>query len=40
MAIIGAGYIGLEIASIAIKKNLEVIVLELEKRSYEQSGFF
>ncbi len=30
MAIIGAGYIGLEIASIAIKKDLEVIVLELE----------
>ena len=32
MAIIGAGYIGLEIASIAIKKNLEVSVIELEKR--------
>ena len=32
IAIIGAGYIGLEIASIAIKKNLEVNVLELEKR--------
>ena len=46
MAIIGAGYIGLEIASIAIKKNLEVIVLELENKvmsrvvSSEVSNFF
>ena len=46
MAIIGAGYIGLEIASIAIKKNLEVIVLELENEvmsrvvSSEVSNFF
>mgnify|MGYP000557212324 FL=1 len=30
MAIIGAGYIGLEIASIAIKKNLDVTIMELE----------
>ena len=46
IAIIGAGYIGLEIASIAIKKNLEVIVLELENRvmkrvvASEVSNFF
>ena len=46
IAIIGAGYIGLEIASIAIKKNLEVSVLELENRvmkrvvSSELSNFF
>ena len=44
--IIGAGYIGLEIASIAIKKNLEVLILELENRvmarvvSSEVSDFF
>ena len=46
IAIIGAGYIGLEIASIAIKKNLEVTVLELENKvmsrvvSPEVSDFF
>ena len=46
ITIIGAGYIGLEIASIAIKKNLEVNVLELENRvmgrvvSSEVSDFF
>ena len=46
ITIIGAGYIGLEIASIAIKKNLEVNVLELENRvmgrvvSPEVSDFF
>ena len=46
IVIIGAGYIGLEIASVAIKKNLEVTVLELEKRvmsrvvSSEVSDFF
>jgi len=46
ITIIGAGYIGLEIASIAIKKNLEVNVLELENRvmkrvvSAEVSDFF
>ena len=46
ITIIGAGYIGLEIASIAIKKNLEVCVLELENRvmgrvvSAEVSDFF
>jgi len=46
IAIIGAGYIGLEIASIAIKKNLDVCVLELENRvmnrvvSPEVSHFF
>ena len=46
IAIIGAGYIGLEIASIAIKKNLEVNILELENRvmsrvvSSEISHFF
>ena len=46
ITIIGAGYIGLEIASIAIRKNLEVNVLELEKRvmrrvvSPEVSDFF
>ena len=46
ITIIGAGYIGLEIASIAIKKNLEVRVLELKNRvmervvSPEVSGFF
>ena len=46
ITIIGAGYIGLEIASIAIKKNLEVIVLELENEvmsrvvSSEVSNFF
>ena len=46
ITIIGAGYIGLEIASIAIKKNLEVIVLELENKvmsrvvSSEVSNFF
>ena len=32
ITIVGAGYIGLEIASIAIKKNLEVSILELENR--------
>jgi 3-phenylpropionate/trans-cinnamate dioxygenase ferredoxin reductase subunit len=46
ITIIGAGYIGLEIASIATKKNLEVSVLELENRvlgrvvSSEVSDFF
>ena len=46
IAIIGAGYIGLEIASIAIKKNLEVSVLELDNKvmgrvvSPEVSHFF
>ena len=46
ITIIGAGYIGLEIASIAIKKNLEVNVVELENRvmgrvvSSEVSDFF
>ena len=46
ITIIGAGYIGLEIASIAIKKNLEVTVLELENQvmsrvvSSEVSDFF
>ena len=46
ITIIGAGYIGLEIASIAAKKNLEVSVLELENRvmgrvvSAEVSDFF
>jgi len=46
ITIIGAGYIGLEIASIAIKKNLEVSILELENRvmgrvvSSEVSHFF
>ncbi len=46
MAIIGAGYIGLEIASIAIKKNLEVTIMELENEvmsrvvSSEVSNFF
>ena len=46
ITIIGAGYIGLEIASIAIKKNLDVTVLELENRvmkrvvSSEVSSFF
>ena len=46
ITIIGAGYIGLEIASIAIKKNLEVSILELENRvmgrvvSAEVSDFF
>jgi len=46
ITIIGAGYIGLEIASIAIKKNLEVKIIELENRvmgrvvSPEVSDFF
>ena len=46
ITIIGAGYIGLEIASIAIKKNLKVTILELENRvmsrvvSSEVSNFF
>jgi len=46
ITIIGAGYIGLEIASIAIKKNLEVNMVELENRvmgrvvSSEVSNFF
>ena len=46
ITIIGAGYIGLEIAAIATKKNLEVSVLELENRvmgrvvSAEVSDFF
>jgi len=46
IVIIGAGYIGLEIASIAIKKNLEVTVLELDNQvmsrvvSSEVSDFF
>ena len=46
ITIIGAGYIGLEIASIATKKNIEVSVLELENRvmgrvvSSEVSDFF
>jgi len=46
IVIIGAGYIGLEIASVAIKKNLKVIVLEQENRvmervvSSEVSDFF
>ena len=46
ITVIGAGYIGLEIASIATKKNLEVSVLELENRvmgrvvSAEVSDFF
>ena len=46
ITIIGAGYIGLEIASIAIKKNLKVTILELENRvmsrvvSSEVSDFF
>ena len=36
ITIIGAGYIGLEIASIAIKKNLEVRILELKNRVMER----
>jgi len=46
ITIVGAGYIGLEIASIAIKKGIEVSVLELEDRvmgrvvSSEVSDFF
>ena len=46
ITIIGAGYIGLEIASIAIKRNLEVKIVELENRvmgrvvSSEVSDFF
>ena len=46
ITVIGAGYIGLEIASIATKQNLEVSVLELENRvmgrvvSAEVSDFF
>ncbi len=32
LAIIGGGYIGLELASIAIKKKLKIIILESEKR--------
>jgi len=46
ITIIGAGYIGLEIASIAVKKNLEVKIVELENRvmgrvvSSEVSDFF
>ena len=46
ITIIGAGYIGLEIASIATKKNLEVSVLEQENRvmgrvvSAEVADFF
>jgi len=46
ITIIGAGYIGLEIASIAVKKNLEVNIVELENRvmgrvvSSEVSDFF
>jgi 3-phenylpropionate/trans-cinnamate dioxygenase ferredoxin reductase subunit len=37
ITIIGAGYIGLEIASIAIKRNLEVNVVELESRVMERA---
>ena len=46
ITIIGAGYIGLEIASVAIKKNLQVRILEMENRvmsrvvSAEVSDFF
>jgi len=46
IAIIGAGYIGLEIASIAITKNIGVTILEMEERvmsrvvSPEVSHFF
>jgi len=46
ITIIGAGYIGLEIASIAVKKNLDVNIVELENRvmgrvvSSEVSDFF
>jgi len=46
ITIVGAGYIGLEVASVAIKKNLEVRVLEMENRamrrvvSAEVSDFF
>ena len=46
ITIIGAGYIGLEIASIAIKRNLEVNIVELENRvmrrvvSSEVSDYF
>ena len=32
IAIVGAGYIGLEIASAAIKKNLQVIIIEMDER--------
>ena len=32
IAIVGAGYIGLEIASAAVKKNLQVIVIEMDER--------
>ena len=37
IAIVGAGYIGLEIASAAIKKNLQVIVIEMCKRIMERT---
>jgi 3-phenylpropionate/trans-cinnamate dioxygenase ferredoxin reductase component len=37
IVIIGAGYIGLEIAAAAIKKNLSVTVIEMEKRSMSRS---
>jgi len=46
ITIIGAGYIGLEIASIAVKKNLQVKIIELDNRvmgrvvSSEVSDFF
>jgi len=46
ITIVGAGYIGLEIASVAIKKNLQVKILEMENRvmsravSSEVSDFF
>ena len=46
ITIVGAGYIGLEIASVAIKKNLQVRILEMKNRvmsrvvSSEVSDFF
>ena len=46
ITIVGAGYIGLEIASVAIKKSLQVKILEMENRvmsrvvSSEVSDFF
>ena len=46
ITIVGAGYIGLEIASVAVKKNLQVRILEMENRvmsrvvSSEVSDFF
>ena len=36
MVIVGGGYIGLEVASVAIKKGLTVSVLEMENRILER----